>query len=139
MSRQAISLLDLTIAASGAVTAFRAVGYDGAQATTQGQKVQAVAQTDAADKALFNGTAKGTTVIESGAAIAKGDSLIVDNQGRAIPSTGALAIKAGATAVTSTAANGAGILSGGDSPEFVFADALEAAGGAGKFVEVLLR
>jgi hypothetical protein len=139
MSRQAITLLELTVLASGAVTACRAVGYDGAQATAQAQKVQGVAVTDAVDKGYFPAVVKGTAIVEAGAAIAKGDSLIVDNQGRAIPMTGALAVKAGGTAVTSTAANGAAILSGGDAPEFVFADALEAASGAGKFIEVLLR
>ncbi|MCM2294156.1 hypothetical protein NAC44_17655 [Allorhizobium sp. BGMRC 0089] len=57
---------------------------------------------------------------------------------RAIKATGVLTITAGATAVTSTAANGAGLLEGGDLPEFIFADALED-GASGSFVEVLLR
>ena len=40
--------------------------------------------------------------------------------------------------MTSSAANGA-ILAGGDPPQFVFADAMEAAADAGKMIEVLLR
>ena len=57
---------------------------------------------------------------------------------RAIASTGALGVAAGATAVMASAANGA-VLTGADMPEYVFADALEASGAAGNLVEVLLR
>jgi len=135
---QSVSTLTLSVVASGAVTRARAIAFDGAQASVQGQKVMGVAEYDAADKEAFAATVSGTAIVEAGAAIAVGDSLIVDAQGRAIPSTGKLAVGAGAVAVTSSAANGQ-ILTGGDAPEFVFADALAAASGAGKFVEVLLR
>ncbi len=79
----------------------------------------------------------GTAVAEAGAAIAIGDSLVADAQGRLVPAQ-PLRVATGATAVTSTAANGA-ILTGGDAPQFVVADALEAADAAGAFLEVLLR
>lgn len=138
MSAQNISLLPLSAKASGAVAARRAVGFDGAQVTAQGAKVMGVADYGAASGEHYTATAVGTAVIEAGGAIAVGDSLIADAQGRAIPSTGALAVKAGAVAVTSTGANGA-ILQGGDAPEFVFADAMQAAGASGAFIEVLLR
>lgn len=138
MSLQSVGILSLSFTADGAVTARRAVDFDGAQASVQGQKVVGVARYGAVDAHPVEVTVIGTAVIEAGAAIAAGASLIVDVQGRAIPSTGALAVKAGATAVTSTAASGA-VLQGGDPPEFVFADALEAASGAGAFLEVLLR
>ncbi|MBF0371233.1 MAG: DUF2190 family protein [Magnetococcales bacterium] len=138
MSRQSITLLTLTITASGAITACRGVGHDGAQATTQGQKIVGVACTDAADTEGLSVDVKGTAVIESGATIAVGDSLIVDASGRGIPVTGALEVASGATPVTSTAADGA-VFTGADLPEFVFADALQAAAGAGEFIEVLLR
>lgn len=139
MPQQSITTLKLSIAAAGVVAAYRAVGFDGAQATVQGQKIQGVAEyaVAAAGVMLAVGVA-GTVIVESGGIINKGDSLIVDNQGRAIVSTGKLGVAAGATAVTSTAANGQ-ILTGGDSPEFVFADALAAATAAGQFIEVLLR
>lgn len=138
MSQQAHSIYNLTLAASGAVTEYRGVGFDGAQATVQGQKVAGVAKRSAAAGQAFDAAIVGTAVVEAGAAIAVGAALIVDAQGRAIPSTGALTVKAGATAVTSTAANGA-ILQGGDGPEYVFADALQAAAAAGDKIEVLLR
>ena len=138
MSGQSISTLGLSIAASGAVSQRRGVGFDGAQATTQGQKVMGVARTNAASGEYFVVDAGGTVVVESGAAIAVGDSLMVDSSGRAIPVSGGLAVVSGATPVTSSAADGA-ILSGADLPEFVFADALQAASAAGEFIEVLLR
>lgn len=138
MSKQGIPTLSLTVKASGAIAQYRAVGFNGAQATVQGQKVQGVSRAAAADGENTALDCAGTFVIETGAAFNKGDSLIVDNQGRAIVVTGALTVKAGAVAVTSTAANGA-ILQGADLPEFVFADALEASSGAGQFVEVMAR
>lgn len=138
MPAQSHSLFPLTLRASGAVAARRAVGFGGAQASAPGGKVAGVADYSADDGGYFTVTVIGTAVIETGAAVAVGDGLIVDAQGRAIPSTGPLALKAGATAVTSTAANGA-ILQGGDGPEHVFADAMEAAGASGAFIAVLLR
>ena len=138
MGLQQIEVLSLAIVATTAVTARRGVGFDGAQATVQGAKIQGIAYTAAAIGDSLRLTAAGTAIVEAGAAIAVGQSLIVDAQGRAIPSTGSLAVAAGAVAVTSTAANGA-ILTGGDSPEYVFGDALEAAAAAGDFVEVFLR
>jgi len=138
MGKQAHSLRDETFNASSAVSEFRAVGFDGAQATVQGQKVAGVAKHDAVIGDAMAVGILGSVTIEAGAAIAIGDGLIVDANGRAIPTTGEIAIAAGATAVTSSAANG-NIMTGGEMPEYVFADALEAAGAAGDFIEVLLR
>lgn len=137
MSRQAISLMTLSVVALGAIAAYRAVKFSGAQATVQGEKVMGVAKYAAAAGKDVAVDVKGTAIVESGAAIAQGQSLIIDNQGRAIPAS-ALVVAAGATAVTSSAANGA-ILTGADLPQFVFADALQAAAGAGEFIEVMLR
>ncbi|MBF0186017.1 MAG: DUF2190 family protein [Magnetococcales bacterium] len=137
MSQQSISLLVLTVIAAGDVSEYRAVGFNGAQATVQGQKVQGVSQCRANSGEAVGVVTHGTAVIESGAAFNVGQSLIVDSQGRAIPAN-PLTVAPGAVAVTSTAANGA-ILHGGDGPEYLFADALQAAVRAGEFVEVLLR
>jgi len=139
MGKQSIPTLVLSFTASGAVSAMRAVGFSGAQATVQGQKVLGVSPRVVSSGGVSDVAVGGSTVIETGAAFAVGASLIVDSQGRAIAVTGKLAIDAGATAVTSTAANGSGVLVGADLPEYVFADALEASGGVGEFVEVLLR
>jgi hypothetical protein len=136
---QSFVLLPLTFKATSAVTAKRAVGFNGAQATVKGQKVLGVSPRDVTNGDYSDVSVAGTEVIEAGGNFNAGDSLIVDNLGRAIAATGKLAIAAGATAVTSSAANGNAILSGSDLPEYVFADALENSGGAGDFVEVLLR
>jgi len=137
MGRQSLVTLALTKKASGAVTQYRAVGFDGAQATVQGQKVLGVAAYDAVDGQEFPVNVDDTVLVEAGAAINVGDALIVDAQGRAIPAS-QLGVAAGATQVTSTAANG-NILSGSIPPEYIFADALEAAAAAGDIIEVITR
>ena len=138
MSQQNISVLTLTLIASGSVVENRAVGFDGAQATTQGQKVMGSAMTVAANGETLGVITHGTAIMETGAAIAVGDSIITDVQGRAMAATGSVTVASGAVAVTSSAANGA-LLQGADLPEFVFADALQPASAAGEFIEVLLR
>lgn len=146
MGQQARSLLELSIAAAGAITIYRGVGFDGNQATVQGQAVLGPARFAASAGDEVTVVAKGTAVWEVGAAITVGEKLIVDNQGRVIPAnTFAVAnptVNAGATAVTSTAANGAiltqGALSGSVLPEWQVGTALQAASAAGQFIEVLL-
>ena len=139
MGTQNIATLTLTKAASGVIAANRAVTFAGAQASVQGEKIMGVARAPAAAIGdLVPVDVAGTVVMEAGAAIAIGDAIIVDNVGRAIASTGALAVAAGAVAVTSSAANGA-ILTGGDGPEYVLGDALDAAAAAGALIEILLR
>jgi hypothetical protein len=138
MSQQQITTLALSVIAAGAITEHRGVGFDGAQATVQGQKVMGFSHWGAVAGDPLTIDVGGTVIAESGAVFAAGDSLIVDAQGRVIPSTGALGVAAGAVAVTSSAANGA-ILTGSDLPEYVVADALQAATAAGQLVEVLLR
>ncbi len=140
MSRQSVSIFSPSVIAAGAITVYRCVGFDGAQATTQGQKVLGVArQAAAAAGEAIPVDSLGTAVIETGGAFAVGDSVICDNQGRAIKTTGKLAIAAGATQVTSVAANGVTALVGGDTPEWIVGDALQASAGAGAFVEIMLR
>ncbi|OBS10792.1 DUF2190 family protein [Acidihalobacter prosperus] len=138
MGRQSLVNLSLTLKATTAITQHRGVGFDGAQASAQGQKVLGVAHFDAVIGDEVTVDVDDTVLVEAGAAIAIGDALIMDAQGRAIPSTGEIGVAAGATAVTSSAANGA-ILTGGIMPEYVFADALEAATAAGQIIEVITR
>ncbi|WP_130471743.1 DUF2190 family protein [Candidatus Magnetaquicoccus inordinatus] len=138
MSQQNISILTLTVIASGAVTEHRAIAFNGSQATQAGQKVMGSSVSRAATGEPLAVVTCGTAIIEAGAAITVGQSLICDSQGRAVPTTGSLTVGSGAVAVSSSAANGA-ILLGGDLPEFVFADALQAASAAGELIEVLLR
>lgn len=138
MARQSLPPLILTFTASGAVSPCRAIAFNGAQATLKGQKVLGVSPRAVASGQASDTVVSGTAIIETGGAFTVGASLIADAQGRAVATTGLLSIPAGGTAMTSSAANGA-VLTGGDLPEFVFADALEPSSGAGQFVEVLLR
>jgi hypothetical protein len=138
MSQQNISLLILTVIATGAVSENRAVAFNGSQASASGQKVMGTSMSRAATGEALAVVTSGTAIIESGAAITVGQSLMSDSQGRAIPVSGTLSLASGATAVTSSAANGA-VLYGADLPEYSFADAMQAASGAGELIEVLLR
>lgn len=137
MAAQANGIFPLTFKAPLPVLPRRCVGFGGGMVSTPGAKVAGVSEHGADAGAYYVAQCVGTAVVEAGAAIAVGDSLIADAQGRAVPSSGALAMDDGATPVTSSTASGP--LVGADLPEFVFADALEAAPAAGAFVEVLLR
>jgi hypothetical protein len=137
MAEQSRPTLTLTLKAAGVVARHRAVTFGGAQATVAGSKVAGIAATAAADGEHFAVNVGGSVVVESGGGFSAGAGLAVDSQGRAVAAA-ALTVASGATPVTSTAANGA-ILTGGELPQFVFADALETASGAGELVEALLR
>ena len=150
MSQQGIPLLCLPIVASGAIAQYRGVGYNQAQATVAAQKVMGFARRSGATGAELEVVSKGTAICEAGAAVAIGAALVVDSVGRVVAATaltgavGSLIVVAGATAVTSAVANGAGSISGaptftgGDLPQFVVGYAMQAATAAGEFIEVLL-
>lgn len=109
---QKIALLTLTVTASGAVAPHRFVGFDGAVAGA-GAKALGVSTFKAGDGQDLAADVIGTTVIETGGAIAVGEAVTSDASGRA-------------------AVVGA---EGGDA---VNAHALDSATGAGEFIEVLL-
>jgi hypothetical protein len=135
------SIMALSVLAGGAITTRRFVGFDGNQASVQGQKVSGVARAaSVAGGDYIPIDVIGTAIVEAGAALNPGDTVISDNQGRAIATTGPLAIKAGAVAVTSNAANGAGDLQGSDLPEFICGRVApgQSSSAAGQFVEIIL-
>jgi hypothetical protein len=136
------SIFSISLLAAAAITVRRFVGFDGNQASVQGQKVVGVARSIAkAAGEYIPVDCAGSAVVESGGVLAAGQAVITDNLGRAIANTGALKIAAGAVAVTSTAANGAADLAGSDLPEYVIGDVApgQAASGAGQFVEIIFR
>lgn len=146
MTQQARPVLDIAVQATAAIAYGRAVALaaatvagaiGGVQATASGQKLIGVARRDAALGAFVDVTCLGTAVCETGAAIALGARVQCDAVGRVITAV-ALTIAAGATAVTSAAANGAGTMAGGDPPVYVWGTALQACAGAGEFIEVLI-
>lgn len=110
MSKQSIPLLTLTVAASGAVVANRFVAPANRQSVAD-ENTLGVATTAAADGDALAVEVLGTAVVEAGAAIAAGATLKSDANGRAI----------------TWVASGAKV-----------AVALQAAGAAGEFIEVLL-
>jgi hypothetical protein len=130
-------LLKGTIQAAGAITIYRFVGFDGNQASAQGQKCRGVSEFAAAQGDNISVVEKGSAIVESGGAVNVGDDIITDNEGRAITAS-ALAVAAGAVAVTSAAANGASDLTGTSLPAQRKGSALSAASGAGQWIEVLL-
>jgi hypothetical protein len=133
------TLLALTLQASlNPVTANRFVGYNGEQATVQGQKVAGVAQYDQVVGMPYAATAIGTEFVEASGVINIGDPIISDSVGRAMVAS-ALGIAAGAVAVTSAAANGSTDIVGSEPTEHLLGYALSAATAAGQWVEVHLK
>jgi Uncharacterized conserved protein (DUF2190) len=110
MSQQSMPVLSLSIAATGTIVANRFVTKAGAQTGADGYAL-GVARTDAASGGRVTVDVIGTSIVEAGAAVSAGDTLKVDSSGRGI------------TWATSGAKVGL---------------ALEAAGAAGQFIEVLL-
>lgn len=110
MSQQAIAVLALTVAATGTIAANRFITPAGAQAGADANTLGVCRQAaSSGDKVAAD--VIGTAIVEAGAALSAGASLKSDASGRAI------------TWVTSGAKVGI---------------ALEAATGAGQFIEVLL-
>lgn len=112
-SKPVLDVLTMTGTAPGAVTAHRAVGFNDAQASVAEQAVKGIAVSDATTGQAYPIKVMGTEIAETGAEItAAGIELITDNQGRVVP-----------------------YVDGGH----IFARSLEAAGGAGEFIEILLK
>ena len=107
------SVLTKTVKASGAVSAKRFVGYDGAQIGSAGAAAFGVSLFNADDGEALSIVVMGTAIVETGGAVSKGDKLTADANGRAIVAT-----------------TGTG--------NVVNAIALEDASGAGQEIEVLL-
>lgn len=110
MSQQAISLLTLTLTLSGTVAANRFVTAAGAQAGADANTL-GVARSAGVATDKVPADVLGTAVVEAGAAVAAGATVKSDASGRAI----------------TWAASGAKV-----------GLALQAAGAAGEFIEVLL-
>jgi hypothetical protein len=110
MSKQCIPVLTLTRRLSGTVAAHRFVTAAGAQAIADSNAI-GVSRTAGVSGQDIPVDVLGTTIVEAGGAISVGDTLESDSQGRAVP--------------WATSGARVGI-------------ALEAASGAGEFIEILL-
>lgn len=111
MSKQAVSLLTLTVVAAGVIAANRFVTVAGAQATADANTLGVARSAAAAAGDKIPVDVMGTAIVESGAAISAGATLETDASGRAV--------------TWATSGPRVGI-------------ALEAATAAGQFIEVLL-
>ncbi len=130
-------ILTLTKRASGSITKNRFVKVDGSQNfTANGEAVLGVANDSVSDGEVFPVIVIGKAVVEAGGAVNAGDYVIADTQGRAISASN-LAVAAGTTSVTSTAANGE-ILTGSVPPEKIAGFALTSASAAGDLIEIIV-
>lgn len=84
MSPTNIPILTLSIAATAAITEFRAIGYDGGVAAA-GAAMFGLAQTDAAIGEQVATDVLGTSIGTAGAVVAFGDELQVGTDGKLIP------------------------------------------------------
>lgn len=147
MTQQCRPLLTLPAVSRQAVAYARAMAFDATvqypgemnliQASAAGQRVLGIAARGAAIGERFEVIAQGSAVCEAGAALSAGARVMSDASGRVIAAT-AIAVKAGATGVTSTAANGSALLDGAEPPLYAFGIALQDAAAAGDLIEVLI-
>lgn len=107
-----IAILTLTVAAAGALAACRAVTQAGAYPAAGGKAFGITRTSAEAAGDLVPTDVQGTAIVETGAAISFDADLMVDAQGRVVPLT------VGA--------------------KYPVARAMQAAAGAGAFIEVLL-
>lgn len=108
------TILTLTIEAAGAITELHGVGFDGNEATVEGQKIAGIAHFAGAAGEEIAVDSKGTVIAEAGGGIAVGDTLVIDATGRVI-------------------------LDPGTAGYFQVGEAMQAAAAAGDFIEVLMR
>jgi hypothetical protein len=125
---------------NAAVVANRCINRAGAYPASNGAYVAGVTEADAAAGANVSVMTMGIAVVEVGGAIPAVDTpLIADTNGKVIAASN-LEIAAGGTAVTSTGANGASVLTGGVTPQQIVGWAKDTATGSGtEFIRVKLR
>ena len=135
MGEQCVPLNRTHFTASGDVSRYRFIGFDGAHCGA-GAKANCVSVFDASDTTPGTGTDFGSAVVEAGGVVAVGDPIASDANGKAV--------KAADLSVTLTAgddtvdADGAHTFAGGVLPVTINGYAREAASGAGVFIEVKL-
>lgn len=120
MSRQSISLLTLTVAATAAITALRFVGHGGAHAGA-GAPALGVARTDGALGARVPVDVLGTAVVTAGGLIPAGSPIEVGANGKAVLADDGV--------VVGWAAPGASAAADGDPIEIVLITAAPAPSG----------
>lgn len=138
-------LFCLTRTATGVIRKGRAVTIAGGEVGTAGAKCLGIAKHAATAGQELAVTVLGTAIAVAGGAVTVGAALVSDNQGRLVAATPAavtVSVAAGATPVTSTAANGeiaTATVAGAELPHYIVGYAMTAATEAGDEIEVLLK
>lgn len=139
----ALTYLDhlvLTRTATGTIRKGRAVTIAGGEVAAAGAKCLGIAKHGATAGQELAVAVLGVAIAVAGGSVTVGQALVSDNQGRLVPATAvAVSVAAGATGVTSSAANGAiTTVAGGELPQYIVGYAMTA-GGTGEEIEVLLK
>ena len=127
-----------TVLAAGNLPKGRFVGFDG-NLCAQDAKALGVCLADTDQGKYAPVLLDGIAIVETGGAVNQGDAVASDAQGRAVTASAfSVSVPAGATNVTSTAAQPDLVEAGGVLPQAVNGYALDSASGAGEFIRVKL-
>jgi hypothetical protein len=117
----------------------RFIGFDGNYCGADA-KALGVSETDTKAGQQCPVIVYGIALVEAGGAISKGQAVKSDANGKAVAATNfSVSVPAGATTVTSDAAQPDLVEAGGVLPEAVNGYALDDAAGAGEIIRVVLR
>ncbi len=127
-----------SIQAAADLVKHRFIGFDG-NLCGANAKARGVSAADTKSGQMCPINISGEVLVESGGAITAGAALASDASGKAVAATAfSVTVPAGATAVTSTAAQPDLVEAGGYLPQALNGYAVDAASGAGEFIRVRL-
>lgn len=125
-----------SIQAAADLVKHRFIGFDG-NLCAANAKARGVSAADTKSGQMCPLNISGEVLVESGGAITAGAALASDANGKAVTATAfSVTVPAGATAVTSDAAQPNLVEAGGYLPQAVNGYAVDAASGAGEFIRV---
>jgi hypothetical protein len=127
-----------SIQAAADLVRHRFIGFNG-NLCAANAKARGVSATNTKSGQMCPINISGEVLVESGGAITAGAAITSDANGRAVAATAfSVSVTAGATAVTSTAAQPDLTEAGGFLPQAVNGYAVDAASGAGELIRVIL-
>jgi hypothetical protein len=130
--------ITVSIPAAADLVKNRFIGVDGNYCAANA-KALGVSQTDTKQGQQCPVVTGGVKLVESGGAVAAGEEVVSDANGKAVAATAfSVSVPAGGTAVTSDAAQPDLTEAGGVLPQALNGQALDAAAGAGELIRVKL-